>query len=196
VTVALVGMDTKRVRVANLPPEIPNDALRDALAPYGRFLEVHVESWYKACRYAVSNGIRQATVVMTKHSPSLLTVAGYGVLLSFDGQPATCNGCGNAGHVFQDCPTSQGLNRARTQSRPASYANVLANTTPTAETPIQVNPDTNVRTKTKIHGSDSREVPCATPSLEGPANEENDAPNHNLLSHHTLLNKKPNPFPI
>jgi hypothetical protein len=33
VTVALAGMGTKRVRTANQPPEIPNDALRDALAP-------------------------------------------------------------------------------------------------------------------------------------------------------------------
>jgi hypothetical protein len=84
VTVALAGMGTKRVRIANLPPEIPNDVLRDALAPYGKVLEVHIQSWFKAYRYAVNNGIRQAKVVMTKHAPSHLTVAGYRVLLSYD----------------------------------------------------------------------------------------------------------------
>jgi hypothetical protein len=123
---------------------------------------------------------------MTKHAPSHLTVAGYRVLFSYDGQPATCYGCGNAGHVFLHCPTRQGLNRTRTQSRPASYANVLTNTATTAETCIQVYPDTEVQAKNKIHVSTSREVPCANPSLEGPANEKNDAPKHkSLLEPHT-----------
>ena len=34
VTVAVAGMGTKRVRVANLPPEIPNEVLGDALSLY------------------------------------------------------------------------------------------------------------------------------------------------------------------
>jgi hypothetical protein len=120
VTVALAGMGTKRVRIAKLPPKIPIDALWDMLVHYGKVLEVHIESWSKAYRYAISNGVRQARVLMTKHASSHLTVAGYRVLLSCDGQPATCYGCGNAGHTFQDCPTRQGLNRAQTQSRPAN----------------------------------------------------------------------------
>jgi hypothetical protein len=111
VTVALADMGIKRVRIAKLPPEIPSDVLRGTLVPYGKVLEVHDLSWSKAYRYAVSNGIRQATVVMTEHTTSHLTVAGYRVLLTNDGQQAICYGCGNAGHMFQDCSTRQGLNR-------------------------------------------------------------------------------------
>jgi hypothetical protein len=55
---------------------------------------------------------------------------------------------------------------------------VLANTTLTAETQIQVNPETDVQTTTNIRESESREITCATPSLEGPAKEENGAPNY------------------
>jgi hypothetical protein len=82
VTVALAGVGTKRVRIANLTPEIPNEVLRDATALWKG--AVHIESWSKACRYAVSNGILQAKVVMNKHAPSHLTVPGYRVLLSYD----------------------------------------------------------------------------------------------------------------
>ena len=58
VTIDLAGLGTKRIRVANLPPEIPDEILRDALKPYGKFLDISVESWSKAYRYQVSNGIR------------------------------------------------------------------------------------------------------------------------------------------
>jgi len=56
VIVVLAGMGTKRVRIANLPPEIPTEVLRDALAPYGKALDVHNERWSKEYRY----GIRQS----------------------------------------------------------------------------------------------------------------------------------------
>jgi hypothetical protein len=104
-TVVLAGMGTNRVRIANLPPEVPNDVLRDALTRYWKVLDVRIDSWSKAYRGAVFNGIRRATVLLTKHARSHLTVAGYRVLLSYDGQPATCYGCGNAGHMFQEFPT-------------------------------------------------------------------------------------------
>ena len=35
VSIAVTGIGTKRVRVANLPPEVQNEALRAVLASYG-----------------------------------------------------------------------------------------------------------------------------------------------------------------
>ena len=176
VNIDLAGMGTKRIRIANLPPEIPDNTLRDALEPYGKVLEVQTESWSKAYRYAVPNGIRQIKLVMAKHAPSHLTVAGYRVLISYDGQPVTCYGCGKTEHIFQDCPTRQAMNRARTTSRPASYANVLANTTRNAETNRQDNSETEIQSKTKTQNNYSREVQHATTSQRGLAKEEKDEP--------------------
>jgi len=39
-SIALAGMGTKRVRVANLPPEVPNEALRVSLAPFVKVLDI------------------------------------------------------------------------------------------------------------------------------------------------------------
>jgi hypothetical protein len=90
-TVTLVaGLGTKRIRVANLPPEVPRDELRAALTPYEKTVNIQTEKWSNNYRYSVENGVRQATIQMTKHIPSHLTVAGYRVLLSYEGQPATC----------------------------------------------------------------------------------------------------------
>jgi hypothetical protein len=50
VTVVLAGMDKNRVGIANLPPEIPNDVLRNALTRYWKILDIRIDSWSKAYR--------------------------------------------------------------------------------------------------------------------------------------------------
>ena len=96
-------MGTKCVRVANLPLELPNVELRASLAPYGKVLDIQVEKWSSVYRYAVPNDIRQVTLMITKLAPFHLTVAGHRVLLSYEGQPDTCYGYGEIGHVLQGC---------------------------------------------------------------------------------------------
>jgi hypothetical protein len=99
VSLTMAGMGTKRVRVANLPPEVPDKTLRASLALYGKVLDIQVEKWSKAYRYEVANGIRQVRLLLTKPAPSHSTVAGPRFFLSYEGQPATCYGCGEVGHV-------------------------------------------------------------------------------------------------
>jgi hypothetical protein len=104
VNIAMAGMGTKRIRVAGLPPEVSNDTLSASLAPYGKTLDVHHETWTRAYKYTVFNGVRQVTMCLSKHIPCHLTVADQRILLSYEGQPATCYGCGEAGHMYQGCP--------------------------------------------------------------------------------------------
>jgi hypothetical protein len=58
VNITLSGLGTKRVRIANLPPEVPNDTLRAALVPFGKVVDIQNERWAKNYRYAVDNGVR------------------------------------------------------------------------------------------------------------------------------------------
>ena len=58
VNLAMAGMGTKRIGIASLPPDIPNDTLRTSLAPFGKILYIQTKMWSKAYRYTVSNGIR------------------------------------------------------------------------------------------------------------------------------------------
>jgi hypothetical protein len=73
---ALAGLSTKRSRVANLPQEASNDTLKAALAPYGKIMNILNERWSKFYRYPVDNGVRQVPMVLSRHAPSCLTVAG------------------------------------------------------------------------------------------------------------------------
>jgi hypothetical protein len=54
--------------------------------------------------HVVANGIRQALMSLTKHIPSHLTIEGHRVLISYEGQPTTCYGCGEIGHLYPNCP--------------------------------------------------------------------------------------------
>ena len=73
-----------------LTPEVPDDAIRAALAPFGTVLALLEEMWSKTYRYSVANGIHQVTIMLPQHITSHITVAGHRALLSYEGQPATC----------------------------------------------------------------------------------------------------------
>ena len=90
-------MGTKRVRLAKLLPEIPDEAEYFAFSNYGEIKEIQEERWSRAYRYSVANGIRFVVIVLTKHIHSHMTVAGNGVLVSNEGQPTTCYGYGETG---------------------------------------------------------------------------------------------------
>jgi len=122
VAITVAGLGTKRVRVANLPPEV-NDT----------FLAIQEEMWANSYRYAVANGIRQVTIMLTKHIPSHFTVAGTRVLLSYDGQPTTCYGCGETCHIFQSCPKRQTRGPAPATIQRDSCVAIAAQTVPSPE---------------------------------------------------------------
>jgi hypothetical protein len=50
VSLAMAGMGTKPIRIANLPPEVPNDTIRARLAPFGKDLDIQADMGSKAYR--------------------------------------------------------------------------------------------------------------------------------------------------
>jgi predicted enzyme related to lactoylglutathione lyase len=63
VTLAVDGLGTKRIRVANLPPEVSHDELRAALTPYGKTVNIKTEKWSNNYRYSVDNSNDQTRPV-------------------------------------------------------------------------------------------------------------------------------------
>jgi hypothetical protein len=104
IRIELAGMGLKKVRIANLPPEVPDRTVRDTLAQYEEERVITEEQWPKACIYWVSNGVRIVEMSLRKHLPSHMNIAGNRVLVAYEGQPSTCNGCGETGQQYHDCP--------------------------------------------------------------------------------------------
>jgi len=105
-------MGTRRIRIANLPPETSERAIRMALAPYGEIVALHDEVWSKMNGSPVANGIRVATMKLDKHLPSHMVIAGDRAIVSCEGQSVSCYACGGNGET--DSPGAEG---AQTQSQ-------------------------------------------------------------------------------
>jgi hypothetical protein len=135
VNITVAGLGTKRVRIANLSPEVSNDTLPATLAPYAKIVDIQNERWSKTYSYAVDNGVRQVTLVFSRHAPSHLTVAGQRALLSYEGQPATRYGCGEPEHMYQGRPARHKLGSAMTI---ATYASIVTDSTLIQEESVEV----------------------------------------------------------
>jgi hypothetical protein len=98
------GMGPKRVRLANLPPEILNNNIRIAMSHYGNVQAIQEETWAKHYRYKVSSGVKIVHMTLTKHIPSYLIIDGHRTITSYEGQPQTCYGCGESSHMYHACP--------------------------------------------------------------------------------------------
>jgi hypothetical protein len=119
-------MGTKRVRLANLPPETPDEAVRFAFSTYGEIKEIQEENLSRAYRYQVANGIRVVLIALTKHIPSHMKISGNRVLVSYEGQPSTCYGCGEAVHLYLVCPRRRKVAPAESTEPTTSWADIAA----------------------------------------------------------------------
>ena len=104
VRVYIAGMGLKKIRIANLPPEITVRALRDMMSKYDDVKDITEEQWSQKYRYLVSNGIRIAELQLKQHIPSHMLIVGQRVLITYEGQPTTCYGCNKTVHQYGDCP--------------------------------------------------------------------------------------------
>jgi hypothetical protein len=78
----IAGTGLRRVRVTNLPPEVPNRVLREAMSKYGDAQDITAELWSRVYRYAVSNGVRIVELHLKKHIPSHMLIVGQRALIS------------------------------------------------------------------------------------------------------------------
>jgi len=127
VRLEVAGMGMRRIRIANLTPEVTERSIRAALASYGETVSIRDEMWPKAYRYKVANGVKVIMMKLAKHLPSQMNIAGHRVLPSYDGQPVTCYGCGDSGHINQACPRRRGGGMVTSDSTPNTLAHVAAN---------------------------------------------------------------------
>jgi len=119
-------MVTRRIRIANLPPEVTERSIRAALASYGEIVSIQDEIWPKAYYYKVANGVKVNVMKLAKHLPSKMNIAGHRALPSYDGQQVTCYGCGDSGHINQACPRRRGGSMVTSDSTPNTSAHVAA----------------------------------------------------------------------
>jgi hypothetical protein len=96
VRLEVAGTGMRRIRITNLPPEVPERSLRVALTSYWDVVSISDETWSKTSGTRLTGS---KWMKLSKHIPSHMSIAGNRVLTSYDGQPVTCYRCGDTGHV-------------------------------------------------------------------------------------------------
>jgi hypothetical protein len=116
-------MGMRRIRLANLSPELTESNIG---AAYGEIVSIKDEIWSKAYSYKVSYGVKAITIKLAKRLLSRMNIAGQRAMPSYDGQPVTCYGCGDSGHINQVCPKRRGGGMVTLDSNPNTSAHVAA----------------------------------------------------------------------
>jgi len=124
VRLEVAGMGMRRIRLANLPPEVTESNIRAAMASYGEIVSIKDEMWSKAYRYKVANGVKIIAMKLAKHLPSQMNIAGHRAVPSYDGQPVACYGCGHSGHVNELCIKRRGRGMVTSDSTPNTWGHV------------------------------------------------------------------------
>ena len=77
VSIAMAGMVTQKIRIANFWPDMPDESLGSNLAQFGKFITIQDQICLRTYRYAVANGLRNVTRSLTQNIPSHLTISGH-----------------------------------------------------------------------------------------------------------------------
>jgi hypothetical protein len=63
-------------------------------------------------------------ITLTKHIPSHIIIVGHRRLVSYEGQPTTCYGCGETGDFNQICPKRRRVGVETTKEPTVSWADI------------------------------------------------------------------------
>ena len=127
VHVDIAGMGLRKIRIANLPPEVSDKTLTDIMSKYDDVKDITEEQWSQKNRYPVSNGIRIVELQLKQHIPSHMLIVGQRVLITYERQPTTCYGCNEIGHQYGDCPHRKTAAPPQQPSHTESWAQILVN---------------------------------------------------------------------
>ena len=89
-------------------------------------MTIQDEVWSKLYRNPVKTEVKIAVMKLKELLPSQIVIGGQRVLISYEGQPVTCYGCGGQVHMQQACPKRLREVTMTDESPPTSWVRVLS----------------------------------------------------------------------
>lgn len=97
----------KKIRVFNLPLELPNKYIQDYFTNYGHVTSIIDEKWGGKFAFSVKNGVRMLIVNLIKPVPSFVEIQGFKAHVVYEGQDKTCSVCHSNQHLRSECPRTR-----------------------------------------------------------------------------------------
>jgi hypothetical protein len=157
VIISQAGLGIRIVPIANLPPELSTEVIRQYMSKYVTVIGVQDEKWSHNYRYHVGNGVRLVNIELQTHVPSHLHIEGNRALVTYAGQPTKCYICNETTHMANECPTRKSPRTHRLRAYKNTWANVVElgySTGPTSE-PIVEEPE---ETRQPLHRAPERTI--------------------------------------
>ncbi|XP_039435894.1 uncharacterized protein LOC120417792 [Culex pipiens pallens] len=107
-----VDDNTIDVRIHDLPLDLPNAQIAEAMREYGEVLTIRDEVWRNFFA-GVPNGVRVLKMKLSKPVPSYINVCELSTLATHTHQVVTCRRCGEKRHVSKSCSAA-----AKQQQKP------------------------------------------------------------------------------
>lgn len=124
------------VRIFNLPPEIEEKTIAQALGQYGTIRQHVRERYPMDFQFNVYNGVRGVHMELAKEIPASLFIGHFRARLYYDGLKNRCFHCKQEGHVKSSCPKLVTVSPG--SGGPRSYSSVAARGTPVAPPVLEV----------------------------------------------------------
>lgn len=92
------------VRVFNLPPEITDKTLNEAMHRFGNIISTRREKFGANSLLPVFSGVRGVCIEMEREIPQFIYIQNIKARIFYDGMRERCFKCGDETHKKQDCP--------------------------------------------------------------------------------------------
>ncbi|XP_055601406.1 uncharacterized protein LOC129750180 isoform X1 [Uranotaenia lowii] len=121
------GVNLRYVRIFNLPPELEDSEICNALAPFGTIRSQVREKYHRSTGYPVFSTVRGVYMEISKEIPSKLRFGDFQARLYHDGMVNKCFLCQSNEHFKVNCPRRNGeMKRVSVQGR--LYSSIAAGT--------------------------------------------------------------------
>jgi hypothetical protein len=90
ITIISAETHTVTVRVLNIPLEIHNDRITNALVKYGKIHDIRNEKWSDVYNFAIYSGIHAIKIEVEVPIPLRVYLAGHKAFITYDGHQQSC----------------------------------------------------------------------------------------------------------
>jgi hypothetical protein len=119
-------LNTVTVRVFNVPLEMGNERITEALSKYGKIHDIRNEKLSTAYAFPIYSGIRAIKMEVKTPIPSRVYIAGYKAFITYDGQQQCCYYCNETTHIRLNCPARQERMTNRESAVPRTFSEVIS----------------------------------------------------------------------